>query len=483
MRNSLIFKLLGAFLLIIVIGALVNSRLTSRAMHDAFSLYSTRNSQAWAEELSPALSEYYSRDMSWQGVDSFLQSGSVSPLSGGMGNGQGGGFGSGPGGFAWMANQRVILANGQGIVIYDTSGEMQGHELSAEELSIGSPVLVNGALVGTVLVTPRNIASTNTPAGQFLASVNQSIVISAIIAGFISLLLGAVLFFYVTLPLRQLKKAAGAISGGDLSQRVAIRSGDELGELSQTFNQMAENLDRAEIQRKRLIADVAHELRTPIAVMQANQEAMLDGVLPLDEEQVAALLNQTLLLKRLVGDLRLLSLAESGELNLEKQVTEVDALIREVADRILVQAQENGVSLELSLPAHLPRVMVDPGRIAQVLNNLIGNALRYTPRGGKIHLEARESPGTAAYVEVSVTDTGPGIGSADLPYVFDRFYRADQSRAHASGGSGLGLAIVKQLVEAHGGKVSVISPVFTASGQQEYGTRFVVTLPVARNSG
>ncbi len=481
MRNSLIFKLLGAFILIIAVGAVVNSWLTSRAMDNAFSLYSTRNSQAWAEQLAPALADYYFQTMSWQGVETVLQSGLSSSGSTGMGSGLGRGYGQGRQGSAWMANQRVILADQNGIVINDTSGELLGHELSAAELSNGAPVLIDGTLVGTVLVTPNNIAGANTPAGQFLASVNQSIIISAITAGIISLLLGAALFFYVTAPLRQLKTAAGAISRGDLSQRVDIRSKDELGELSQTFNQMAENLDQAEVKRKRLIADVAHELRTPIAVMQANLEALLDGVLPLDEEQVAALLNETLSLKRLVGDLRLLSLVESGELKLEKQLTEVDTLIRALVERINVQAHENGVILELDIVENLPAIMVDPGRITQVLNNLLGNALRYAPVGGKIMLGAQKSPGLPGFIQVSVTDTGPGIDPADLPYIFDRFYRADQSRTHASGGSGLGLAIVKQLVEAHGGKVNVTSPIFSNADQQGYGTRFTFTLPVASN--
>lgn len=481
MRNSLIFKLFGAFILIIAVGAIVNSWLTSRAMDNAFSLYSTRNSQAWAELLAPTLADYYSKNMSWQGVETILQSGLNSPGSLGMGNGQGRGFGQGRQGNPWMANQRIILANEHGIVINDTSGQLLGHQLSAIELSNGAPVLVNGTLVGTVVVTPNNIAGANTPAGQFLASVNQSTVISAIITGVISLLLGAALFFYITAPLRQLNKAVRAISNGNLSQRVDIRSKDELGELGRTFNQMAENLDRAETQRKRLIADVAHELRTPIAVMQANLEAMLDRVLPMDEEQVAALLNESLLLKRLVGDLRLLSLAESGELKLEKQMTKIDTLIRDAADRINIQAQENGVSLELDLSKNLPAVFIDPGRITQVLNNLIGNALRYTSQGGKIIISAQKSPELSNFIKVSVSDSGSGIDPVDLPYIFDRFYRADQSQAHAGGGSGLGLAIVKQLVEAHGGKVSVNSPIITNADQQGHGTRFTFTLPITSN--
>jgi two-component system OmpR family sensor kinase len=475
MRNSLIFKLLGAFLLVIAIGAVVNSWLTSRAMDNAFSLYTTRNSQAFAEQLSPVLADYYAQNKSWQGVETALQSGLSSPVT----PGQGRGFGQGRSASQWATNQRVILADAQGVVINDTAGEMLGHQLSADELGNGAAITVDGSLVGTVLVTPNNLAATNSPAGEFLASVNQSIILSAVIAGVVSLIFGAALFFYITAPVRRLNKAASAISRGDLSQRVAVRSRDELGELGQTFNQMAENLDRAETQRKHLIADVAHELRTPIAVMQANLEAMLDGVLPLDVEQVAALHNETLLLKRLVGDLRLLSLAEAGELKLEKQETDLEGLIHQVVERISVQAQQNGITLQEDIAGKLPAAMVDRSRIIQVLDNLLGNALHYTPQDGKIVLAAHRSPGAADSIEISVTDTGPGIDQADLPYIFDRFYRADQSRTHASGGSGLGLAIVRQLVEAHGGKVEAASPVFNTNGQAGFGTRFTFTLPAA----
>jgi len=336
---------------------------------------------------------------------------------------------------------------------------------------------VNGTQVGTVLVTPNNIAGANTPAGQFLASVNKSIIISAIIAGVISLLLGAVLFFYVTAPLRQLKKAASAISSGDLSQRVDIRSEDELGDLGQTFNQMAESLNSAEIQRQHLVADIAHELRTPITVIQANLEAMLDEVLPLNVEQVAALHDETLLLNRLVADLRLLSQAEAGALKLERHEAEIGSLIQRVVEKIRVQAQQKGINLEIETSENLPRISIDADRITQVLNNLIGNALRYTPQNGKIIVSATNSSGSAGTIQISVTDTGSGIDPVALPFVFDRFYRADQSRARNSGGSGLGLAIVKQLVEAHGGKVEAISPVFSNADKQGYGTRITITLP------
>lgn len=484
MRNSLIFKLMGAFLLVVAMSAIVIFWLTSRATKNAFNLYATRNGQALAQRLSPILAEYYSSTMSWQGVDTFLQS-QLSSLSatGTTSNGQGQGFGQGHGvgagrqGGIWGAlGQRLILADSQGIVVSDTAGELKEQTLSSNQLTNGVPVMVNDTLVGTILITPNDSAGTNAPAGQFLKSVNQSIILSVVFASVVALLLGAILFFQITAPLRQLNKAASGIANGDLSQRVAIRSHDELGELSQNFNHMAESLDRTETQRQHLMADIAHELRTPITVIQANLEAMLDEVLPLNAEQVAALHNETLLLSRLVGDLRLLSQAEAGALKLERQETDLVGLIHRVAEKIRVQAQQNGISLESEIPENLPRISIDADRITQVLNNLIGNALRYTPKDGKIILSATKSPGSAGTIQISITDTGSGIDPEALPFVFDRFYRADQSRARNSGGSGLGLAIVKQLVEAHGGKVEAVSPVFSNADRQGYGTRITITL-------
>jgi signal transduction histidine kinase len=212
-------------------------------------------------------------------------------------------------------------------------------------------------------------------------------------------------------------------------------------------------------------------------VIQANLEAMLDEVLPLDVERVAALHDETLLLSRLVGDLRLLSEAEAGALKLEHHETEIGSLIQRVIEKIKVQAQQNGINLEGEIQDNLPRIWIDADRITQVLNNLIGNALRYTPRDGKIAVSATKSTGATDVIQISVTDTGPGIDPKALPFVFDRFYRADQSRARNSGGSGLGLAIVKQLVEAHGGKVEAASPVFSNADKQGYGTRITITLP------
>ena len=480
MRNSLIFKLMGTFLLVIAIGALVISILVSRATQNAFTIYTTRNGQAWAQRLVPVLADYYFQKGSWQGVGAVLQDGlvSIDPSGMMMGNGQGPGRGLGfRAGAGMMMGQRLILVDRQGIVVGDTQDEWIGKQISAAEMKNGEPVTLKNDQVGTLLVTPNNFAGAGTPAGVFLATVKQSIITAVVIAGVIALILGAVLFFQITAPLRELKKAAASIANGDLNQRVTIHSQDELGELGQAFNHMAESLSDAETQRQHLVADVAHELRTPLAAIQATLEGMQDGVLPLDDEQVAALHSETMLLNRLVGDLRLLSLAEAGQLKLELSDTNLGDLIQQVVDRIKPQANQKNIALETNIRDHLPEIKVDSDRITQVLNNLIGNALRYTPEDGTITVRAELLAGIPQSIQVSVIDSGPGIDPAALPHVFDRFYRGDKSRTRASGGSGLGLAIVKQLVETHGGVIAAASPVFQKAGQPAYGTQISFRLP------
>ncbi len=471
MRSSLIYKLMGAFLLVIAIGAVVISLLTSQATQSAFNLYTTRSGQAWAQSLAPVLADYYAQKNDWQGVDSLLQSGLT---TGGMGAGHimgGQGRGYGANGAAMLMGQRLVLADSQGVVVSDTGGELVGKSLLPADIAAGEPVLLGGQQVGTLIVTPDSQLGQGTPASDFLDSVNRSILTAVVIAGVIALILGAGLFFQITAPMRQLQKAASSIAAGDLSQRVTVRSKDEIGQLGETFNSMAESLAKAETQRRHLVADVAHELRTPLAVIQANAEGMLDGVLPFNSEQVNAIYQETQLLNRLVGDLRLLSLAEAGELPLERQPTAPGALVEQVVERMKPQAAQRSIQLEGKIQEGLPERSLDSDRITQVLTNLVGNALRYTPQEGTIVVEAAARQD--GRLQITVTDSGPGIQAGDLPYVFDRFYRADKSRARASGGSGLGLAIVKQLVEAHGGQVTVTSPAYPQNGN---GTRFTIVL-------
>lgn len=484
MKNSLLFKLLGAFLIVIAMGALVMTWLTSRATEKAFSLYTTRNGQYWAEILSPSLADFYLNKNSWQGVAAYLQTFSGVNMNMGAGGmmGQGRGFGKGStngNAVMSMSGQRLILADAAGTVIADTGGSLIGNLLEPGTLSSGAPILANGEQVGTLVVTPDTLVA-GTPASDFLTSVNKAIMSSAGIAAVLALIIGALLFLQIISPVRKLNQAAAAITAGDLDQRVSIKSQDELGDLGSSFNRMAESLSKAEDQRKNMIADVAHELRTPLAAMQGTLEGIQDGLMPFDREQVDSLLAETTLLTRMVGDLRLLSLADAGELVLEKRMTSPGSLFESIVERARSLAQVKGISLNLSLQPDLPSIWVDPDRITQLVNNLITNALRYTPRNGEIRLNVAHAEGDSS-LQISITDTGPGIDASDLPYVFDRFYRAEKSRSRSSGGSGLGLAIVRQLVEAHGGKVAAESPVFTTEDGTCYGTRISFSLPLGGN--
>ena len=489
MHNNLFFKLMGAFLLVILIGALVIFVLTSNATQDAFSIYTTRSGQILAQSLASDLADYYAQNQTWQGVvDTVLQSDTLTQempgvMGNGMGSGQGHGYGQGKqsanAGMMMGMGNRLILADENGLVISDTQGEMTGEQLSPVEMEAGKEIMVDDVQVGTLIVTPENIVNSLTPAGQYLGDVNQAIISSAGIAAIIALILGAILFIQITSPLRKLQKAATSIASGDYQQRVEIKSHDELGQLGETFNLMAENLENSMTQRRHMVADVAHELRTPLTAIQGTLEAVKDGVLPLDSEQVDALYSETMLLNRLVGDLKLLSLADAGQLTLDLHPTEPEPLLQQVVERARPLADQKNVRLEANIQPDLPVVWMDSDRITQVLNNLIGNALRYTPPGGLITIHTMHKS-TPDCLEISVSDTGIGISAEELPNIFERFYRVDKSRSRASGGSGLGLAIVKHLVEMHGGKVFAESPILQGENGQFYGTRITFQIPVRK---
>jgi two-component system, OmpR family, sensor histidine kinase BaeS len=319
-------------------------------------------------------------------------------------------------------------------------------------------------------------SDTTTPEEEFLASARKAVISSALVAAVIALAIGILLFSQITAPMRKLQKATAAIARGDLSCKVDIRGNDEFAQLGDTFNKMTESLSQAEIQRQHLMADVAHELRTPLTAIQGTIEGMQDGILPCDTEQLDALYAETTILNRLIGDLRLLSLAEAKQLKLETLEIDLPELVGQIVERCQPQAKMKDIHLKYQQEIPTLVMQADPDRITQVLNNLITNALRYTPKNGTIEVKVHQAS-SASPVTITVTDTGDGINPQDLPYVFDRFYRADKSRSRSSGGSGLGLAIVKELVEAHGGNVKAESPAYQDEKTGDFGTRFLISLP------
>jgi signal transduction histidine kinase len=270
---------------------------------------------------------------------------------------------------------------------------------------------------------------------------------------FLTALMGRWAFRRVGSPLVELMAAADAVAEGNLAVQVRENIPGEMGRLGARFNRMVAELARAEQQRRSLTADVAHELRTPLHIIQGNLEGVLDGVYEPSREHISATLEETHLLARLVSDLQTLSLAEAGQLPLHRVQVSAADLLADVSTRFSRPAEEQGVTLALEV-AESPSLdlFADPDRLDQVLSNLVANALRYTPPGGQITLGARSTTDPAG-VCLWVADTGAGIAPEDLPYIFDRFWKGDRARTRGSGGSGLGLAIARQLVQAHGGAI------------------------------
>lgn len=278
----------------------------------------------------------------------------------------------------------------------------------------------------------------------------------------------------IATPLADVMSAADAVAAGDWSVRVPERGPRDFRQLARSFNRMTEELARADQRRRNLTADVAHELRTPLHIIQGNLEGVLDGVYAPTEAHISATLDETRMLARLVEDLRVLSLAEAGELPMHWEQVDVGELLADLYTTFAGQAEAAGILMKMTpAPGETPTdgsltIEADLGRLNQVLSNLLVNALRHTPAGGAITLAAQ--PG-AEGVRLVVGDTGEGILAEDLPFVFDRFWKGDSSRTRGGGdGSGLGLAIARQLVQAHGGRIGVES----TAGK---GTSFVIDLP------
>jgi len=271
-------------------------------------------------------------------------------------------------------------------------------------------------------------------------------------------------------PVRAMTAASEHIAAGHYEQRVQVPSPDELGAMARAFNRMAAALEQTERRRMELIGDVAHELRTPLSSIRGVMEGLVDGVLPHEPDTFLNVQRDVARLQRLVQDLEALSRAEAGQTPLVPGPVATTDLIRAVAERLRPQFEDKGVDLDLELAVDLPPVIADRERVTQVLLNVLGNALQYTPAGGRVtvraYLQGRE-------LAIAVQDTGLGIAPEHLPHVFERFYRVDKSRSRAGGGSGIGLTIAKHLVEAHGGRIWAESP---GPGQ---GSSFTFTLPLA----
>ena len=303
--------------------------------------------------------------------------------------------------------------------------------------------------------------------GEALRGVTLGFLFAGLLAVSLALVLSVFLADRISKPLSELTDATGSIADGDYAKRVDISGGKEIEELAEAFNRLSENLEQNEALRKNMVADIAHELRNPLATIRAQLEALEDGVIEADQSAIDSLMEDTMLLTRLVEDLQQLSIVEAGQLKLDLVPVDPGETVRGVASRFEQEFTQKGISLEMDVAGALPQVKADQFRLAQVLGNLVKNSLLHTPDGGRITVSATQSEGEVVF---SVADNGPGIGSDELQYIFERFYRTDRSRARATGGAGLGLSIAKSLVEAHGGRIR-------AESERGKGTTISFTVP------
>ena len=458
MRLSLATKFLGAFVIVVLVAMMTVSFLANRSAEREVRGFMFRGSMTDVQGVAAELAAFYQGRGSWEGVEALFTRGR---LQGGMGPHDAGSSMMG------MMRPDLTLADSKGRVIHSMS--LEATVLPDDLLDKASPILVDQGVVGYVIVQ----TDPGFPATQdLIRAVNRAIWLAALVAGAVALLLGGALIVGLLRPVRALTAAARDLAAGNLQRRVPITSRDELGDLSSAFNHMAEALERAERLRREMTADVAHELRNPLAVMQARVEAILDGVYPATDTNLRAVLEQTQLLNRLVDDLRTLALADAGQLQLERKPTDLSTLVDHVIEGYRPQADIMGVHLGMTSNFEGPvELLLDAARIEQILGNLLSNAMRHTPSGGDILVTAQRQKGTGKVV-VEVQDSGEGIPRESMPYVFERFYRADRGRGRQQGGTGLGLAIARKLAEAHGGALE-------AANRPEGGARFTLSLPLA----
>ena len=455
LRPSLNVRLVLAFLLVSLLGTVLVGVIMGRWIADRFpSFLFTRDRDAILEKLA----DYYRTHGSWEGVREAVL-GASSPDS-----------------QALNPAFPVALADAAGRVVAPGVGYEQGQWVPPFRLAAGVHIRVDGQVSGTLLID-RRAFELSVIAQRFLTAAYQALVRTGLIATVVAVVLGVLLAHSLTRPLRELTEATRAVARGELEQQVPVRTDDELGQLASSFNQMSAELIRARDSRRQMTADIAHDLRTPLSIILGHAEALAEGVLPPEPETLSLIHDEAKRLSGLVEDLRTLSLAEAGELPIAPQPILPLALLERVAAAHRPRAEAKAISLTLQDGSDGRSIEADADRMAQVLDNLLDNALRHTPEGGAIRLSVAaanppqgEQRADAPRCRLVVQDSGPGVAPEEVERIFERFHRGDKARRREEGGSGLGLAIARSIVEQHGGRIWAESP----PGE---GLRVIVELP------
>ncbi|MHC1784163.1 MAG: sensor histidine kinase [Anaerolineaceae bacterium] len=462
-------KMMAAFILVVVVAVISVVVFVRMDSANQVQVFMYRGGMTGTENLVTTLESYYALNGSWSGVEGYFQTGMDMMNGTGYGPGNGAGRGQGMG----MMEQDLQLADMNGKVIASLGQDRLDGQLTKDETDKSIELTDGRGQTAGFLLVNNGSSIQQVDTRPLIQKLDTAALRAGLLAGGIGLVLALLLSAGLLIPIRQLTKAARRLAAGDREQKVPVKGRDELAELARSFNTMTDSLKHSEEERRSMTADIAHELRTPLAVQRAHLEALQDGIYPMDVEHIQVVLDQTVLLSRLVEDLRTLALSDAGELQLQLKELDPVEVAGQTVERFKSQVVGRGIELEMKAlegGEPCPTLLADADRVEQVLNNLLSNALRHTPDGGKIAVTLACQDQRVIF---RVGDSGEGIPPEAMPYVFDRFYRADRARTRHDGGSGLGLAIARQLARAHGGDLTASNP---AGG----GAEFVLSLPVQR---
>lgn len=448
-RRRLILTVVRAFAIVVILTVISLLALTVYELNNK-----TQSNPFYRSPSTMLLEAYYIGHGSWSNLDTLVNASSSSIASGTQppADGQQPPDQLSPDRQQFPAqdwNDSIVL-DADHIVLIDhgkTSGGLVGQVYTPGEGQPISSIEVNGETVGWVVRDLRDLPHPLRLSINALFPVAEVAVFLAILA----VVIGILLTQRVVNPIAEVIAAAEKVSKGDLSARITMKKGnDDLSALVEHFNDMTVALEQNDNERRQLLADIAHELRTPLSVLRGRLEGIVDGVYPINEANIAPALEETYLLERLVEDLRLLTLAETRQLRLEPREVDLNQLLDRTMAVFKPEAADKGVTLNLEMAPDLPKVWIDPQRLEQVIGNVLDNALRYTKENGTISVNGISQEG-GAYI--SIADNGSGVPEEEIGKIFDRFWRNEKSRARSNGGAGLGLAIAKQLIEAQGGKI------------------------------
>ncbi|MXZ91146.1 MAG: HAMP domain-containing protein [Chloroflexi bacterium] len=471
-RFGIRLRLILGFAAVLALSMIAAAVCTGFAAHREVSHIQDEQDRVRAGRIHSALADYYDEAGDWDGLQDFVNR------------------------IGFQSEREIVVLDADGVVVADNRPLRRRHDdrghrvlfnagiprgplpppqyftpIMSDGSEVGAVAIAAGRRGGPVYIFPDSHSDEphdeEPPLTQFTERVNRSLIVAGFVAGVVGIILVLLLSRRILGSIGGLTAAARRLGGGDLSSRVNVKGSDEIAELGHAFNNMADAVEDSERQRRSMVADVAHELRTPLSNIQGHIEAMQDGLLQPDAATLDTVHRQTLYLNRLVSDLSLLAQTEAQELRLQLEHESIVDIAARVVDSFRPRAEAQSVRLDTDLPDGLPLLNLDRLRIEQALGNLVDNAIRHTPPGGSVTIAVGPH---GDGVRVVVTDTGSGIPSDALPHVFDRLYRVDPSRERATGGAGLGLTIARRLVEAHGGIV-------WAESEERVGSRFGFDLP------